>query len=262
VTPRDPRTLPEIRAALADAHGPALRRLAAELADDERTGVRSAVDTALRRERARQREVARLRRLYALEAALRHEGWQVIAGIDEVGRGALAGPLTAGACVLPAQPRIEGLDDSKRLAPARREQIAEQIRGVALCWSVAHVPASDVDALGMTAALRKVMGLAIDGLAIEPDHIVVDGRPIGVRAHESAVIGGDGKVAAVAAASVLAKVARDAHMRLIARDYPDFGFEVNKGYGTLEHLDAVRVLGPCIEHRRSFLPAGGHDRLF
>lgn len=262
MTPRDARSLAEIRTALASARSSALRHLAEELADDDRAGVRSALEAALRRENVRKRENARLLRLYALEEGLRREGYFVIAGVDEVGRGALAGPLTAGACVLPARPHIEGLNDSKRLSPARRAETAERIRSVAICWSVAHVPASDVDSLGVTAALRKVMSLALDGLSLEPDHVVVDGRPVGIRALESAVVGGDGKVAAIAAASVLAKVTRDALMVALANDYPDFGFEVNKGYGTAEHFDAVRAQGPCPEHRRSFLPSGGHQTLF
>lgn len=262
MTPRDQRTVAEISALLTHAQGTRLQQLAAALSDDDRAGVRSALDAAFARERARHRENERLRRLYRLEAELRSRGLQLVAGIDEVGRGALAGPLTAGACILPARPRVPGLDDSKRLTPARREQAAERIREVALSWSVAHLPAFDVDALGMTAALRRVMIVALEGLASRPDHVVLDGLPLGVTEHETAVVGGDGKVAAVAAASILAKVTRDAHMVSLATDYPDFGFEINKGYGTREHLDAIRASGPCPEHRRSFLPFGGMEQLF
>lgn len=260
--PRDSRTVVEVRALLSRSRGDALRRLVRELEDDERTGVRSAVSSALAAERARTREQARLQRLYALEARLRLDGWQVVAGVDEVGRGALAGPLTAGACVLPLHPRLTGLDDSKRLTRARREELAVRIREVALCWSVAHVPAADLDRLGMTAALRRAMSEALGGLNTLSDHVIVDGRPMGIASAETAVVGGDGKVAAVAAASILAKVERDALMVALSPSYPDYGFEINKGYGTSEHLAAIETLGPCPEHRRSFTPCGGTARLF
>jgi len=262
VTPRDARRLADLHALLARSRGSALRRLAAELADDDRAGVRSALNAALARDRAHQRELARLKRLYALEADLRAQGWQVVAGVDEVGRGALAGPLTAGACVLPASPRIVGLNDSKQLTPQRREELAVQIRGIALCWSVSHVPAPELDALGMTAALRRAMGRALAGLEFPADHVVVDGRPMGVSERETAVVGGDGKVAAVAAASILAKVTRDALMVGLATEHPAYGFEVNKGYGTPDHLAALDSAGLCPEHRRSFMPCGGTERLF
>ncbi|HSK48764.1 MAG TPA: ribonuclease HII [Coriobacteriia bacterium] len=262
MTPRDARTLAELNALLARSRGQALKRLAKELADDDRAGVQSAVAAAVARDRARQREVARLKRLYSLEAELRAQGWQVVAGVDEVGRGALAGPLTAGACVLPATPRLVGLNDSKMLTPARREQLAFQIREVALCWSVAHVPAAELDALGMTAALRRAMGRALSGLELPADHVVVDGRPMGVAERETAVVGGDGKVAAVAAASILAKVTRDALMVQLAETHPAYNFEINKGYGTPDHLAALDTSGLCTEHRRSFMPCGGSERLF
>lgn len=262
MTPRDARSLSELRALLAKARGATLKALAEELADDDRVGVRSELDAALARERLREKERRRLAKLYALEAQLRDSGYVVVAGVDEVGRGALAGPLTAGACVLPATPKIVDLNDSKALSPAKREELALRIREVALSWSVAHCSASEVDALGMTAALRRVMGRAIAGLEAQPDHVIVDGRPIGVSEGETAVVKGDAKVAAIAAASILAKVTRDGLMVEMAESYPAFAFEVNKGYGTLEHMDAIARFGMCPEHRRSFLPGGGTERLF
>lgn len=262
MTPRDARTLAELRALLARTRGAALRTLAEDLADDDRVGVQAEIDAALARDRARERERRRLIKLYALETELRDQGYLVVAGIDEVGRGALAGPLTAGACVLPATPRIVGLNDSKALTPARREDLAEKIREVAVAWSVAHCSAAEVDELGMTAALRRVMGRALSGIAPAADHVVVDGYRVGVHDNETAVIKGDGKVAAVAAASILAKVTRDALMVSMAKTYPAFSFQVNKGYGTAEHSEAIARHGLCPEHRRSFLPGGGTERLF
>lgn len=262
MTPRDARSIEQLRALLAAARGGTLKSLAAELADDDRAGVKGEVEAALARERARTRERERLRKLYLLEGELRASGFTVVAGVDEVGRGALAGPLTAGACVLPSAPKIVGLNDSKLLAPAKREEIAARVREAAVCWSVAHCSASEVDALGMTAALRRVIGRALAGLEPAADHIIVDGLPVGASNNETAVVKGDSKVASVAAASVLAKVTRDALMVSLAEKYPDFRFEDNKGYGTPEHLECIARLGMCPEHRRSFMPGGGTERLF
>jgi len=262
MSPRDPRSVSEIRALVARATGPSLERLAEELAEDDRAGVISALAAARAREAATAKERARLSRLYSLERELRKQGYLVIAGVDEVGRGALAGPLTAGACVLPASPRITGVDDSKRLSPDRRRSIALAVREVALCWSVAHVSPHDIDSLGVSAALRRAMGRALAGLELEPDHVVVDGLPVGVARDETAVVKGDSKVAAIAAASVLAKVARDDLMIELASEHPQYGFEINKGYGTPEHLEAVAQFGLSAVHRRSFAPGGGTSTLF
>lgn len=262
MSPRDPRSVAELADLISRSRDIALRRLQRELADDDRKGVQDALQLAASRERASRREQRRLKQLYSLEDALRAEGYSIVAGVDEVGRGALAGPLTAGACVLPASPRIDGLNDSKQLTPERRAHIAERIRGVALCSSVSHVPASEVDALGITVALRQAVLRAIGGLDLVAEHVVIDGRPLGVHDPETAVIKGDSLVAAIAAASVLAKVTRDGLMVRLADEYPDYGFEINKGYGTTEHIAAIRRIGLTPEHRRSFSPCGGTGRLF
>lgn len=255
-------TVQEIRRLLARAEGKRLQALLDDHATDKRPGVQDAVRKALDREDARRAERTRLRALYAEEGRLRAEGLVWIAGVDEVGRGALAGPLTAGACILPATPRIIGVNDSKQLTPARREELARVIREVAVTWSVAHVEAAEIDALGMTAALRRAMGRAVAGLELEPEAVLVDGRPIGLHSTERAIVGGDAKVAAIAAASILAKVARDELMTSYAAEFPGFGFDRNKGYGSADHLQAIASCGPCRLHRRTFLPGGGCDTLF
>lgn len=255
-------TVQQIRRLLAGADGKRLQTLLDEFTADTRPGVQDAVRKALDREDARRAERTRLRALYAEESRLRAEGLVWIAGVDEVGRGALAGPLTAGACILPATPRIIGVNDSKQLTPARREELARVIREVAVTWAVAHVEAEEIDALGMTAALRRAMGRAVAGLELEPEAVLVDGRPIGLGGTERAIVGGDAKVAAIAAASILAKVARDELMTSYAEEFPGFGFERNKGYGSADHLQAIASSGPCRLHRRSFLPGGGCDTLF
>lgn len=254
-------SISDVRAALAAASGRRLARLLRDLEDDDRAGVRQACATAASRLRAERAEASRLKRLYEVEDGLRAQGRSVLVGIDEVGRGALAGPLTAAAVVLPATPHIEGLDDSKKLTPERREHIAEQIRGIAVVC-VAHVPARDLDALGMTAALRRAMREALAGCGVEPDDVLVDGLPMGVHPAETSFVKGDSRVAAIAAASVVAKVERDGLMRQAGAEFPGYGFELHKGYSTPEHILAIDQLGLTELHRRSFAPCGGTLQLF
>jgi len=257
-----PLTIPEIRALLAVAQGARLTRLLGELAGDERSGVRSACDAAESRLRAAKRERERTRKLYELERTLQAQGFVLVAGVDEVGRGALAGPLTAAAVILPVQPRMEGLDDSKRLTPARREELARVIHDGAVAVSIAHVSADQIDSLGVTAALKRAILHALEGLSFQPDHVVIDGLPLRVVEQETAVVKGDSKVAAIAAASIVAKVARDQLMRDYALSHPGYGFEINKGYGTVEHCEAISRIGPTVLHRRSFSAGGGTLSLF
>ncbi|MCD8200357.1 MAG: ribonuclease HII [Coriobacteriaceae bacterium] len=174
-------------------------------------------------------------------------------GLDEVGRGALAGPLTVAAVCLPDEPQIVGLDDSKKLTPKRREEIAGQVRESALDISLAHVPADVIDRIGMAAALRRAFTQALDGITESVDAVLIDGQALHVHPLERNIVKGDGKVACIAAASIIAKVTRDALMRDYAEEYPDYGFDQNKGYASAEHMQVIRELGPCPLHRRSFL---------
>jgi ribonuclease HII len=252
----------DIRRMIAETPDPQLPALLGGLAEDPRAGVRSAVAAGQARlERARV-ERARLSKLYGLESQLRRSGYLVVAGVDEVGRGALAGPLTAAAVVLPPRPHIEGLDDSKRLTPAQREDLDLRIRSVAVCMSIVHVGSDEVDAIGIAGAVRRAMALALGELATPADHVVVDGLPVGVAQSETAVVKGDSLVAAIAAASVVAKVSRDALMRAMATEYPEYAFEINKGYGTNDHMRAIERFGLTPLHRRSFSPCGGTMSLF
>lgn len=252
----------ECRSLLSRASDDELPALIAHHASDPRAGVRDAVRTASRLLARRQSEAQRLDALHGLEERLRSEGWVHVAGIDEVGRGALAGPVTAAAVVLPAGARITGLDDSKRLTPQRREELAVRIRAIAVTCAVAHVPAHIEDALGMTRTVHRAMELAISRLDPAPDHAITDGMRAGLTIPETPVVRGDSTVAAVAAASILAKVERDELMRSLATSYPDFAFEVNKGYGTPEHLQAIAEHGVCPLHRRSFAPCSAEPTLF
>lgn len=252
----------ECRERLRTAVGDELTALIQSLHRDTRQGVRDAVLAARRRIDKERSEIERLEGLSCLEDQLRAQGATHIAGVDEVGRGALAGPLTAAAVILPAGARVQGLDDSKRLTHAKRLVVSERIRSVAVAYAVAHLPAHIIDAVGMTEALRLVMERALASLHPGADHVVSDGLRIGLSVTETPVVGGDAKVAAVAAASVLAKVTRDAMMTAYDTAYPGWDFAITKGYGTAQHLDAIAISGLTPIHRRSFGPCRQESTLF
>ncbi len=180
-------------------------------------------------------------------------GARVVVGLDEVGRGPLAGPLTVAAVVLPDEPQIAGLDDSKKLSPKRREELAAQIGQTARAIGLCHIEPARIDADGMASCLRAAFAGALAQCGVEPDAVLVDGNPLHIHPNERNVVKGDGKVACIAAASIYAKVARDALMLELAERYPGYGFERNKGYGTAEHIEAIRARGPSPAHRMSFL---------
>ncbi|MDP2401061.1 MAG: ribonuclease HII [Actinomycetota bacterium] len=242
------------RAILREAAPSDLPALIRRYSTDARTGVREAIATAQRRLERDRAELARLTHLSAMEAGLHSTGLKHIAGIDEVGRGALAGPLTAAAVILPEGVLIRGLDDSKRLSPAKREHIALEVHEQAVAVAIAHVWPRDIDSLGMTAALKRVMNDALAALCPTPDHVLLDGLPLGLSHHETAVIGGDSKVASIAAASVVAKVARDTLMADYDAVFPEYGFGGHKGYGSADHMRAINLHGTCELHRHSFSP--------
>lgn len=186
----------------------------------------------------------------------------IVVGIDEVGRGALAGPLTVAAVALPDEPQVIGLDDSKKLSPKRREALAAEVGEVACGIGIAHIEPSEIDACGMAASLRVAMTRALRaceedlvarGRGAHADAVLVDGNPVHIHANETCIVKGDGKAACIAAASIVAKVTRDALMTEYAEEYPAYGFTSNKGYGSAAHIEAIKREGPCLLHRRSFL---------
>lgn len=193
--------------------------------------------------------------LLALEDGFWARGVQRVAGVDEAGRGPLAGPVLAAAVILPPGVRIEGVDDSKRLRPAVRERLAVEIERVALAFAVGAASAREVDRLNILRATHLAMRRALDRLRVPPDHVIVDGLPVPLLGEaQTAVVEGDRRVHSIACASILAKVTRDRLMCRLAARYPGYGWERNAGYGTPEHLDALARLGPTPHHRRSFSP--------
>ncbi len=179
----------------------------------------------------------------------------LIAGVDEAGRGPLAGPVVAAAVILdPARP-IAGLADSKALTAARREVLFAQIQAQALCFCIAQANREEIDRLNILQATLLAMQRAVQGLATTPARVLVDGNRLPVLAIPSeAIVKGDAKVAAISAASILAKVTRDRWCAQLHSRFPQYGFERHKGYGTAEHLAALAEHGACAEHRRSFAP--------
>jgi ribonuclease HII len=183
-----------------------------------------------------------------------------VAGIDEAGRGPLAGPVVAAAVILdPARP-VFGLADSKKLRASRREVLAEEIRGNALSWSVAWADAAEIDVLNVLAATMLAMRRAILGLATMPAAVQVDGNRLPNlvfnrrRIEGVAIVGGDAKVQAISAASIIAKTTRDRIMVEMDKIYPDYEFARHKGYGTQIHCERLQQFGPCVQHRQSFAP--------
>lgn len=198
---------------------------------------------------------ARPTALRALEDDLLARGLRHIVGVDEAGRGPLAGPVVAAAVILPPGVIIEGVDDSKRLSPEVREDLAEEIRRRALACAVGAASTAEVDRFNILRATHLAMRRAVNRLPVEPEHLIVDGLHVPLLGEaQTAVIDGDRLVHSVACASILAKVTRDRLMRRLAVRYPAYGWERNAGYGTPQHRDALERFGPTPHHRRSFAP--------
>lgn len=203
----------------------------------------------------RRAELRRLGRLLELERTFWDRGIEHVAGVDEVGRGPLAGPVLAAAVIFPVGVGIRGVDDSKRLSAEKRAELYLEIRERALCLAVGAASTREVDRLNILRASHLAMRRAIARLRIQPQQVIVDGLPVpelGERC--TAVIDGDARVHAVACASIIAKVVRDRAMHLLAAHYPGYGWDSNAGYGTPEHRDAIGALGLTPHHRRSFEP--------
>lgn len=189
------------------------------------------------------------------ESQARRRGARIIAGLDEAGRGPLAGPVVAAAVVFEGRGFPAGLNDSKKLSPADRERLYDIIVNQAHV-SVAISSRARIDRMNILRASLWAMSRALAGLPCRPDHVLVDGRDLPPALHcpGEAIIGGDGRSATIAAASIVAKVTRDRLMGTMARTFPDYGFERHMGYGTVSHLEALERHGPCPHHRRSFAP--------
>lgn len=194
-----------------------------------------------------------------LERELRARGFHAVAGVDEVGRGALFGPVVAGAVILSPERPVRGLDDSKLLEPERREVLSERIRERAAAWAVAAVDAATIDHVNIYQATRIAMRMAVSRLNPAPDFLLVDAVPIDLPLPQRSLIKGDARCHAIAAASIVAKVYRDACMRVWDEVFPEYGLASHKGYSTPEHYQALEKYGLTPLHRLSFEPVRAHS---
>ena len=191
---------------------------------------------------------------YTIENQLHDEGYKVVCGIDEAGRGPLCGPVFAAACILPDGLALEGLNDSKKLTPKKRDKLFDLICENAIAYCIASASVEEIDELNILEADLLAMRRAIDGLAVKADFALIDGNIArGFQIPARAVIGGDAKSPSIAAASILAKVARDRDCITLDEQYPQYGIAKHKGYGTKQHMDALRTYGPSPIHRKQFI---------
>ena len=245
----------ELRARFVDAGRPLPEECEAALEADPRAGAREVLRLVRKRRAENRSEGQRLRHLLRYETELWERGVVQVAGVDEAGMAPLAGPIVAGACLLPRDYRPRGIDDSKQLDARARERLAEDIRGNAICWAVARAEVFEIDGINVYRAGLLALTRAVRGLATRPDHVLVDARKLPeLGIPHTPIIHGDALSLTIAAASILAKTARDALMAELDLTHPGYGFARHKGYPTAEHFDALQRLGACPIHRRSFQP--------
>lgn len=243
-------TAKEIAALLSDAPADEALALIERYADDPRKQVQRAVVSAQKRLERDEAEHVRVRGMYELQRELGGDG--VVLGVDEVGRGSIAGPLTVCAVALPNDPMIWGINDSKQLTPAKREVLAARIADVAVAIGTCHIEPSLIDAIGMAQALRAAMSGAVKDAGVEPDCVLIDGNPMHIHPKEKTLVKGDARIAAIAAASIVAKVTRDHLMISYDEEYPEYHLAECKGYASAEHIAAIRAHGLTPIHRFSF----------
>jgi len=260
-TTTDPRerarlpTVGELRERYLERGLPLSRRLHAELRADPRSGVAAILEAIESRQRSRRRESQRVARLCRFERELQTQGFARVAGVDEAGMSPLAGPVVAGAVVLPLGYRRNGIDDSKKLSAEQREALAVHIKSEALAWAVGVVEPEEIDRINIYRAGLLAMRRAVEALYVSPDYLLIDARSLKeLPIPQRGIIRGDAQSISIAAASIVAKTARDARMVELDQRFPGYGFARHKGYPVHEHVRAIAALGVCEQHRRSFAP--------
>lgn len=227
----------------------------AALHADPRPGACAILDAVAKRRFANRAEGQRLRHLLRYEIAVWNTGIDHVAGVDEAGLSPLAGPVAAAAVIFSRGSRMVGVDDSKKLDAASRERLAQEIKHTALAWSVGFAEVGEIDRINIYWAGMLAMRRALDGLVRQPQHVLIDARKLrDWPTPQTSIVGGDAKSLTIAAASILAKTARDELMRRLDSEYPVYGFAQHKGYGVRDHLVALKAHGASPVHRRSFAP--------
>ncbi len=240
----------QIAAELSSAEEAEIPQLLERYGEDPRQQVKKACERAQKRLERLQTERERVDKMYETMAELGGSG--VIVGVDEVGRGSVAGPLTVCAVCLPMEPRILGLNDSKQLTAAKRETLSVHIAEVAHAIGICHIPPAEIDEQGMARSLRKAVAGAVVDTGLTPDCVLMDGNPLGAVPNERDVVHGDATVACIAAASIVAKVTRDEMMVELDAEYPGYHLAQSKGYASADHIQAIKERGLSPIHRVSF----------
>jgi ribonuclease HII len=225
-----------------------------DLQNDERKGVQQSLAKWKKQREHEKRLQEKFAEMNNYERKVRAQGFRLIAGVDEVGRGPLAGPVVAAAVILPEDFFLAGIDDSKKLTERKRLEFAEIIKKEAISYSVAMIQADEIDEINIYEATKKAMKAAIVSLEPKPDFLLIDAMKLETPYPTESIIKGDAKSISIAAASIVAKVARDELMKELSVSYPVYGFQQNMGYGTKEHLEAIKRYGVTPYHRKSFSP--------
>ncbi|MCB5934014.1 ribonuclease HII [Caldibacillus thermoamylovorans] len=221
---------------------------------DERKGVQALLQRWKKKQEELMAEKRRFEKMMVYEKEAQKQGFQYVAGIDEVGRGPLAGPVVAAAVILPENIFISGINDSKKLSSKKREQLYQEIKNEALAIGIGVVGADVIDEINIYQATKKAMNIAINQLSIFPNFLLIDAMKIDTPITQRSLIKGDSLSVSIASASIIAKVYRDRLMMEYSKKYPEYQFEKNAGYGTREHIQAIRKFGPTPIHRKTFAP--------
>jgi ribonuclease HII len=246
-------TVKEIQALLQqidDENAPLFK----EIVQDERKSVQKLVARWYKQKKQEEQAKRQWQEMSRYERQLFEQGIEYIAGIDEAGRGPLAGPVVAAAVMLPKDAYIPGLNDSKKLSEAKRETLFHMIQSCAISIGIGVVTAAEIDEMNIYEATKKAMIKAVEQLSPKPDYLLIDAMTLPISTPQQSIVKGDANSVSIAASSIIAKVTRDHFMKQLAKQYPQYGFEKNMGYGTAQHLEAIRVYGTIDEHRRSFSP--------
>ncbi|WP_375179563.1 ribonuclease HII [Enterococcus rotai] len=221
---------------------------------DERNGVQQALAQWDRKIQRHEKAMALLEEMQQFENKARTQGHRLIVGIDEVGRGPLAGPVVAAAVILPEKFQLLGVNDSKKLSAKKREELYDEIQNQAISIGIGMVDHDKIDEINIYQASKLAMGIALEDLCFIPDYLLIDAMKLDVNIPQESLIKGDARSVSIAAASIVAKVIRDRLMEDYAKMYPGYGFENNAGYGTKEHLIGLETQGICTIHRKTFAP--------